>query len=315
MGYSFAAGTSDGPGLFDFKQNDSDKPDANPFWAVVGGFLHKPSDSQKKCQSPKPILLDVGEAKKPYAWTPNIVDIQLFRVGQFITIVSPGEATTMSGRRWTAAIKEGAEKLGLTEVEPVVVLGGPANSYTHYIATEEEYGIQRYEGASTLYGPNTLNAYINLTLSYLPYLRPTSKELAPPGPLPPNNVNRSLSFITGVVYDNPPIFKSFGDVTRDVAPSYRPRDVARATFVGANPRNNLRLEDTYAAVELRTTDGPWIRIRDDEDWTLVFHWRLTNGLTGTSEVTIEWEIEDHISGACISSVEFLAIITTILRRG
>ena len=31
--------------------------------------------------------------------------------------------------------------------------------YTHYITTYEEYQQQRYEGASTLYGPHTLAAY------------------------------------------------------------------------------------------------------------------------------------------------------------
>jgi hypothetical protein len=35
-----------------------------------------------------------------------------------------------------------------------VVIAGPANTYGHYITTREEYAIQRYEGASTLYGPS-----------------------------------------------------------------------------------------------------------------------------------------------------------------
>lgn len=30
---------------------------------------------------------------------------------------------------------------------------GPANTYSHYVTTREEYGVQRYEGASTIYGP------------------------------------------------------------------------------------------------------------------------------------------------------------------
>ena len=263
-------------------------------WAVVSRFLHAPTEAQQRCQYPKPILLDVGEATNPYAWTPNLVDIQLLRVGQFIIIVSPGEATTMSGRRWTAAIKKGAEDLQLAEIEPVVVLGGPANSYTHYISTEEEYKVQRYEGASTLYGPHTLNAYINLTSSYLPYLRPASYEPLPPGRLPPNNVNRSLSFITDVVYDRPPFFLSFGDVTKDVAAFFQPGDVVSVDFVGANPRNNLRLGGTYAAVEIRLGTGLWAPVRDDSDWSLIYRWKLTSRIAGTSQVSIEWEIEDNV---------------------
>lgn len=292
LGYSFAAGTSDGPGAFDFTQNDPNEPNASPIWKVVSGFIHKPTKKQVACHYPKPILLDVGETTSPYLWTPNVVDIQVLRIGQFYIIVSPGEATTMSGRRWKAAIKESAQRLALSgsDTEPVVVLGGPANSYTHYIATPEEYGIQRYEGASTLYGPYTLNAYINLTLTHLPYLAADSKMQPPTGPLPPNHVNKSLSFITGVVYDGAPLFKSFGDVKRDVELTYHAGAIVSATFVAANPRNNLRLEQTYAAVEkLDLASGVWSRVRDDSDWDLIFNWIKTSEVLGTSVVDIVWE--------------------------
>lgn len=310
LGYSFAAGTTDGPGAFDFKQNNPGDPNANPFWSVVSNSLHEAGPEQIECQGVKPILLDVGETTSPYLWSPNIVDVQLLRVGQLYIIVSPGEATTMSGRRWKQALRESAS--GEHE-EPLVVLGGPANSYTHYIATPEEYAIQRYEGASTMYGPHTLGAYINLTLSYLPYLSVDSKtsdaSLPPshrslpellPGPLPPNHLNASLSFITPVIVDRPNFFKSFGDVLDDVKPSYvvpppssdKPAPKISASFVGACPRNNLRLDGTYAAVQkLDVNTGVWTTIRDDSDWSLLYEWKRTSTVTGTSRVTVTWELE------------------------
>lgn len=294
LGYSFAAGTSDGPGQFDFTQNNPGDPHASPVWSVVSHFLHAPSEEQKQCHYPKPILLDVGEITQPYLWTPNIVDVQVFRVGQLVILVSPGEATTMAGRRWKSAVHDfAAEQVlsGISNVDPIVVLGGPANSYTHYISTTEEYGIQRYEGASTLYGPYTLDAYINLTLSSLHHLGPHTGSVPPSGPSPPNNVNRSLSFITGVVYDGTPIFKSFGDVKEDVRPSYAIGSVVRATFIGANPRNNLRLEQTFAAVEKMVSPEVWQMVRDDSDWSLIFNWKKTSEVLGTSEVEIIWESE------------------------
>ncbi|CAI0655822.1 unnamed protein product, partial [Colletotrichum noveboracense] len=64
--------------------------------------------------------------------------------------------------------------------------------------------------------------------------------------------------------------------------------VVNATFQAANPRNNLRLEGTYAAVE-QLQNGVWTQVRNDEDWFLVYTWTRTNWLLGYSEVTISWE--------------------------
>ncbi|KAK4194162.1 putative neutral ceramidase precursor [Triangularia verruculosa] len=294
LGYSFAAGTSDGPGAFDFSQHDGNENTTSPVWKVVSRFLKDASDEQRRCHGVKPILLDVGEMSTPYQWTPNIVDVQVFRVGQLFIIVSPGEASTMAGRRWKNVIAEDPASFD-GEVEPVVVLGGPANSYTHYITTEEEYGIQRYEGASTLYGPHTLAAYINVTMSLLPYLSPDA-PVPPPHDqesmaFPPDNTNRSLSFIPSVVMDNAPLFKSFGDVLTDVEKGtpYTIGDAVKVRFVGANPRNGLKLGGTYAAVERLGEDGVWERSRDDGDWGLVFEWERTSELMGWSEVSITWD--------------------------
>lgn len=304
LGYSFAAGTSDGPGAFDFTQHDGNENTTSPVWKVVSRFLKAPTDEQRACHSPKPILLDVGEMYKPYQWTPNVVDVQVFRVGQLVIIVSPGEATTMAGRRWKEAVRSASISLfssdgpDTSSAQPVVVIGGPANSYTHYIATEEEYSIQRYEGASTLYGPHTLAAYINVTLSYLPFLGGGAAKPPPhkDGLFPPDNSNRSMSFIPGVVWDGTPLFKKFGDVVGDVERVYRRGEHVKASFVGANPRNNLRLEGTFAAVEKLDTaiteKEVWKRVRDDGDWGLMYHWRRTGEVLGTSEVEFVWETED-----------------------
>ncbi|KAJ5785570.1 uncharacterized protein N7503_010782 [Penicillium pulvis] len=297
LGYSFAAGTTDGPGAFDFTQNSSSPATGNPLWLVARAFIHQPSAEQVRCQGAKDILLDVGTLTLPYAWAPDIVDIQVLRVGQLFLIISASEATTMSGRRWKEAIHKGArDTLGISD--PQVVLGAPSNSYAHYVATEEEYRVQRYEGASTLYGPNALAAYINLTLTYLPYLGSADDIANLPaigaGPSPPVNTNNSLSFITGVVYDNAPFGKSFGDViTNPSSRTYGPGDVVNTTFVGANPRNDLHQESTYAAVEIyNSSSGDWEVVRDDRDWNLLFLWERTSSVLGYSDVTIQWTIED-----------------------
>ncbi|KAI1453429.1 neutral ceramidase [Annulohypoxylon moriforme] len=293
LGYSFAAGTTDGPGAFDFTQGDSGEPSASPVWEIVKDLLHAPTPQQQACQNPKPVLLDVGEMTEPYAWSPNIIDVQLLRVGQFVIIISPSEATTMSGRRWRNAVKAASTSdITGTSAEPRVVLGGPANTYAHYLATPEEYGIQRYEGASTLFGQWELPAYINLTVGAIQYLAHDSTSSPDPGPTPPDNRNDSLSFITGVVQDNAPPGKSFGDVTVQPSSSYARGAVINATFVAANPRNNLRLEGTFAAIEKQdTSSGNWTQVRDDQDWSLVYTWTRTDVVLGYSTVTISWETE------------------------
>ncbi|KAF4550315.1 Hypothetical protein D9617_17g045820 [Elsinoe fawcettii] len=311
LGYSFAAGTTDGPGAFDFKQHNSGEPNANPLWEAVRNQLHKPGSEQVACHGPKPILLDVGETQRPYLWTPNIVDLQFFRIGHFYIVISPGEATTMAGRRWRTAVANAVTaELGSESLDrPVVVLGGPSNSYTHYIATEEEYAIQRYEGASTLYGPYTLAAYLELTSKLVPYLSqhsitdqnslvpPTSPSLPTldPGPPPPIHTNVSLSFINPVIRDSPGFFKRFGDVVHNPGKTYvlqmdKPFSV-EATFIAANPRNNVRLEESFVAVErFNEHTGVWSLYRDDSDWSTVLEWERTNTIVGTSTAKVRWEL-------------------------
>ncbi|KAM0331583.1 hypothetical protein ACHAQA_003262 [Verticillium albo-atrum] len=285
LGYSFAAGTTDGPGAFDFTQGDS--TGENPLWRVVGGILRAPTAEQTACQQPKPILLDVGGVDTPYAWSPNIVDIQTLRVGQLVIIVGSAESTTMAGRRWREAVA--AASGSITGGSPLVVLGGPANTYSHYVTTREEYDVQRYEGASTFYGRYTLDAYINLTVSNLQHLAPGSTTTPAAGPSPPDNRANSLNFNTGVVADGTPSGRAFGAVVTAPAASYARGDVVSVKFQGANPRNNLRLEGTFAAVERRGTDGTWTKVRDDADWFLVYEWTRTDWLLGHSEVVIRWE--------------------------
>ena len=63
LGYSFAAGTTDGPCVFDFTQETTS---GNPFWDFVSSLIDDPSPQQEACHAPKPILLDTGEIKIPY---------------------------------------------------------------------------------------------------------------------------------------------------------------------------------------------------------------------------------------------------------
>ncbi len=47
-----------------------------------------------------------------------------------------------------------------------IVIAGLSNTYTGYVATPEEYDVQRFEAAATAYGRHTLGAYIQVLPSF-----------------------------------------------------------------------------------------------------------------------------------------------------
>lgn len=60
MGYSFAAGTTDGPGSFAFEQGTTT---SNPVWNIVRNFVAAPTAEDIKCHGAKPILLATGRVR------------------------------------------------------------------------------------------------------------------------------------------------------------------------------------------------------------------------------------------------------------
>ncbi|KAK7471947.1 hypothetical protein VKT23_000053 [Stygiomarasmius scandens] len=294
MGFAFAGGTTDGPGAFDFIQGDNSSTPQNPFWEIVKGVVTpQPSAAQKACQDPKPILLNTGYAHVPYEWSPSTVDIQMLRVGNFVMLIMPGELTTMAGRRIREAIRAQLISQGIIGEDAYVVIAGPANTYAHYVTTREEYGVQRYEGASTIFGQYTLEAYIDKYTSLLPFIADDVTGTPASDAAPAEQTSKAISLQTGVVFDAAPIGKKFGDVLTDVRTTgaYRAGDTVFAQFVGANPRNNLRLEGTFLNVD-RFVSGVWTPIKSDSHPSTLYQWERTSTVLGTSTVNITWTIED-----------------------
>lgn len=260
MGYSFAAGTTDGPGVFNFEQGTTTE---NPLWNMVRDFIATPTKEDKDCQFPKPILLAAGRATFPYEWVPKIVPTQLFRLGNIYLAAVPGEFTTMSGRRMRRRLA--ATVKDINGFEGTIIVAGLSNLYSSYVATPEEYAIQRYEGASTLYGPNTLNIYLQQYGELLKSLLLEEGNIDSGPPLP-NLDDRQISLNFPVIYDGHPIRKSFGYVLEQPMLLYDTGDQVLAKFVAANPRNNLMHEGSYFYVERKRKDGGWETYLTDADW-------------------------------------------------
>ena len=87
----------------------------------------------------------------PLTGFPRVMPLQALRVDDTLFVGTPFETTVESGRRMVRAIEAGAAP---GDAERVVV-ASVVNDYWGYVATEEEYSRQFYEGGHTLYGPNT----------------------------------------------------------------------------------------------------------------------------------------------------------------
>lgn len=129
-------------------------------------------------------------------------------------------------RRLRESIYQAATSCGATPTTKVV-LAGLSNIYTHYVTTYEEYQLQRYEGAATLYGPHTLLAhqkqYQFLTKMLYQGMKPIHS-----GPVPPNQMNKVLSLDPGVILDIPLMSHHFGDCVHQPQPMAYPGQVVIA---------------------------------------------------------------------------------------
>uniref|UniRef100_U5ESX4 Neutral ceramidase n=1 Tax=Corethrella appendiculata TaxID=1370023 RepID=U5ESX4_9DIPT len=281
MGYSFAAGTTDGPGGFSFKQGTNS---GNPFWNTVRDFIYEPTAEDIECHRPKPILLNTGRMTFPYEWQPMIVGTSLLRIGNIILAPVTGEFTTMAGRRLRKMIQETVG--GNVEV----VIAGLSNTYTSYVTTPEEYQIQRYEGASTIFGPHTLTLYLQ---QYQKLLRALNNGQKLDSNLqPPNLDDKQISLASGVIFDSHPIGKPFGYVEIQPREQYTRGDSVSVKFISANPRNNLMHEKSYFTVEQLEGNGKWKIVATDANWETKFYWTRISTLLGTSEMVFIWEIPE-----------------------
>lgn len=85
----------------------------------------KPPKANDACHYPKPVLLPTGYMDVPWKWHPDIVDVQIFRIGSFVIAGVPGEFTTMAGRRLREALHATLVKEGV--LHPTVVIAGLSN--------------------------------------------------------------------------------------------------------------------------------------------------------------------------------------------
>jgi neutral ceramidase len=90
----------------------------------------------------------------PVSAFPHVLPVQVMLVGPMALLALPFEITVEAGRRLEAEV--GHALTAASAAPERVVVSSAANDYWDYLTTPEEYDRQCYEGASNLYGPNTL---------------------------------------------------------------------------------------------------------------------------------------------------------------
>ncbi|MCT4598861.1 MAG: neutral/alkaline ceramidase [Vallitalea sp.] len=305
VGYSFACGAEDGPSHIDMFHEgmiSDDYPiEGTPNYVrasqhlinlvpglnTVSGVNYEMLWEQ---HYPKPVLFATSKGK-PYPWSPEVLPIQIVKVGQLTIAAVPAEFTSMSGRRVKNLIKK---SINNGSEDNIVVLAGLANAYSGYVATPKEYEKQHYEGASTHFGKWTLPAYLQEFHKLVKAIE--NEESVEPGPTPRDLKDEQMCFQTGVVLDNVPIGKDFGEVKTQVSSQYSKGDTVKVSFWTGHPKNDLKIQSTYLEVQ-KQVNGNWVTIANDWDWETKFTWKRIDSFWGTSLAIIEWDIpQDAESG-------------------
>ena len=276
IGQSMLAGAEDGPG---FGYEGATCAQIHDVWdAFTCTLLTTP------CQGEKPIVLQTG-SMTPYPWTPEVLPLQVVRLGNVALVAIPFEPTTMTGRRLRNQVLAQLAPLGVDQV----IISGLANAYAGYLATREEYAKQDYEGASTHFGPWTLAA-VQQEVDKLAVAMRTGASVDP-GPTPRDLRNDQTTLQTGVVFDDKPLSASFGGIVTDAKASYTRGSTASVKFWGGHPKNNLHIQGSYLQVQ-RKSGSTWVTVANDWDWETKYHWERNNCAPtfACSYVTTEWAI-------------------------
>ncbi|MBX3721975.1 MAG: neutral/alkaline non-lysosomal ceramidase N-terminal domain-containing protein [Turneriella sp.] len=242
-----------------------------------------------KGHAPKKILVPTGLASwDGNPWTPQILPVQVIRLGQLAIAAQPTEITTMAGRRVRETVKAALQKAGVTHA----VVASHSNAYSSYVTTREEYAGQEYEGASTHFGPHTLAGF-QQEFERLAEAIASGTAVAQ-GVYPKDFKLTQLTLQPGVVYDTTPRGKKFGDVLVDAGAQYTAGDTVVVEFQSAHPKNDLLTMRDFAVVQRRIAGDRFEDVAGDRDPQLTFNWQRVKG--AESKAVLRWNTKDAQPG-------------------
>ena len=280
LGSAFAASSQeDGGGLdVDIGLNEGERG-GSPWVHELNNLAPIPEDV-RRIHAPKDMLLPMGYIDG------MIQQRHLFgvwRIGGLVIAHLGFEPTTTSGLRIRRTVAA-----AMDVPESNVVVQGYSCGYGHYLTTPEEYEAQEYEGGATAFGRLTLPA-VQQVFDGLATAMASGKDV---------EVGEPAGDLTGVIPDSPaavhivdtaPMGKKFGDVlTVEPGREVSAGQPVTVTFAGANPNNDVRLEEGYLSIE---KDGAVIAHDTSWETLLTFHKNFTET---TAEVA--WNTADTEPG-------------------
>jgi len=264
-------------------------------WLVNLKWPKKPDPCYEEGHGAKKIFLPVGKMSfrgNPVA--PSILPIQLLRIGSFLLIAHPGELTTVAGLRMRAKI---GGILSVAEGIRHVEVACYANGFASYTTTPEEYAAQHYEGASTLFGPHSLPAYIYAMSGLAEDMKASAwtPETVKPEKIDLRRILIKSTQVSAPDYDAPGY--PLQTIMEPVKPMYRKSEQLVFSFLAGHPHRDLR--NGFAATALpppfhatffviqRKENGRWEDCLFDDHWsTRMTHRRFDRA----SQITVQWDI-------------------------
>lgn len=117
---SLSPATPTGPGASGFFQGDHHNGMTRTRWSSLAFLINGVgkagvSPAQQQCQGAKPVLLNVGEASKPYPWVPKVTEVSLLRLGSFVSCGRPEGSGGLGGQLVRRTARGGMAGLASTE--------------------------------------------------------------------------------------------------------------------------------------------------------------------------------------------------------
>ena len=291
-GQDFAAGTKDGPTIFARKDIiEQGQLKVAPVIRFVSSIIFPATIGQFKEHAPKIPLVTATTI-------PRKIPFQTISIGHTLLIMSiPFETTTMSGRRIVKSVQD-----AINSQYDFLTLSTYGNNYVAYMATKEEYQLQYYEGASTLFGPLQLEATQQEMVRLARYHSNKNKSISLPKWISdyyvvvPSIISSPYPLLDTTNY-NLHSLTHMGAIINDVKKTYKISDTVIFTLITPYPNPLLsepnKWSKVYFVIEKQNQiTGLWSEYIDDNHFDTKFIFGEKSKTNKLWVSRCEWNITD-----------------------